>query len=103
MNRILVIITTEPQFDIAEKISNLLLIKRIAACISLKEITSIYHWDGKVETNKEIEITIKSTPEKRQILTEVLKSELSYDLPQIIFNEFDSDLSYFNWIKEMVI
>ena len=102
MNPILIIITTESNIDYADKISKLLIKKKIAACVSLKEINAKYFWEGEVESTNEVEITIKSIPEKRELLIEILKSELSYELPQIIFNEYNSELEYFNWIRRKV-
>ena len=99
MKKILVIITTEPKRNNAEKISKLLIEKKLAACISLKEISSSYFWEGNIETSNEIEITIKSTLEKREVLINTLKNKLSNEVPQIVFKEYDSELDYFNWIK----
>tara|TARA_B100000609_G_C17012168_1_gene329229 strand:- start:335 stop:652 length:318 start_codon:yes stop_codon:yes gene_type:complete len=99
MKKILVIITTEPKRSNAEKISKLLIEKKLAACISLKEISSSYFWEGNIETSNEIEITIKSTLEKREVLINTLKNKLSNEVPQIVFKEYDSELDYFNWIK----
>ena len=99
MKKILVIITTEPKRSNAEKISKLLIEKKLAACISLKEISSSYFWEGNIETSNEIEITIKSTLENREVLINTLKNKLSNEVPQIVFKEYDSELDYFNWIK----
>ena len=99
MKKILVIITTEPKRSNAEEISKLLIEKKLAACISLKEISSSYFWEGNIETSNEIEITIKSTLEKREVLINTLKNKLSNEVPQIVFKEYDSELDYFNWIK----
>ena len=89
MNRILLIITTETERKNAEKISNVLLEKRVAACISLKEISSTYLWGGNIEKCNEIEISIKSTIDKREQIINILKAKLSNDIPQIIFKEID--------------
>ena len=99
MKKILVMITTEPKRSNAEKISKLLIEKKLAACISLKEISSSYFWEGNIETSNEIEITIKSTLEKREVLINTLKNKLSNEVPQIVFKEYESELDYFNWIK----
>ena len=103
MNKILLIITTEIERKNAEKISKLLLEKRVAACISLKDISSTYFWEGNIETCNEIEISIKSTIDKREQIINILKAKLSNDIPQIIFKEIHSELAYFNWIKKSVI
>ena len=63
MNKLLLLITTAPNQLLAEQISKELIEKKLAACISIKEIKSIYNWQGNIEENKEIEITIKSLPE----------------------------------------
>ena len=102
MNKILIIITTETQRDNSEKLSKFLLEKKLAACISLKDIDSTYFWSGNIENSKEIEITIKSTIENKEKLIRILKEKLSAELPQIIFKEFDSESDYFNWIKSNV-
>ena len=99
MNKILAIITTEPKKNNAEKISKYLIAKKLAACISLKEITSTYFWDGKIETSNEIEITIKSIVQNRDVIINILKNKLSNEVPQIVSKEYDTELSYFNWIK----
>ena len=99
IKKILIIIATEPNRSNAEKISKLLLEKRLAACISFKEITSTYFWEGNIETSNEIEITIKSTIENKETLINTLKNKLSNKLPQIVLNEYSSELEYFNWIK----
>ena len=103
MNKILLVITTEIERKNAEKISKFLLEKRVAACISLKDISSTYFWGGNIETCNEIEITIKSTIDNREQIINILKAKLSNELPQIIFKEIDSELAYFNWIKRSVI
>jgi len=103
MNQILIIITTEPQRDKAKKISKLLLENNFAACISLKDISSSYMWDGEIQSSSEVEITIKSTLENRESIIKILKDKSSYELPQIIFKEFYSDLEYFNWVRSNVI
>tara|TARA_B100000900_G_scaffold273215_1_gene233384 strand:+ start:119 stop:430 length:312 start_codon:yes stop_codon:yes gene_type:complete len=102
MNSVLIIITTEPQIERAEKISTLLLEKKLAACVSFKEISSTYFWQGKIERTNEIEITIKSIIQHRELLIKILKEKLSNNLPQILLKEFESEMNYFNWIKSNV-
>ena len=102
MNPILIIITTEPQKGKAKEISKLLIENKLAACISFKDISSIYFWDNEIHSSNEIELSIKSTIENRDLIIKILKDESSYELPQIIFKEFNSDKDYFNWIKSNV-
>ena len=53
MNKLLLLITTVPNQFLAEKIAKLLIKRKLAACVSIKEIKSIYKWQGNIEENKE--------------------------------------------------
>ena len=103
MNKILVLITTESKINRAESISKLLIKRKLAACVSFKEINSTYSWENKVEQTKEIEIVIKSTPEKLDNLIKFLKFESSYKIPQIIYKIFNSDIHYHRWVQDSVM
>ena len=48
MNKILLIITTAPHLLLAEQIAKLLIKRDLAACVSIKEIKSIYKWQGTI-------------------------------------------------------
>lgn len=102
MNKLLLLITTVPNQLLAEQIAKELIERKLAACVSTKEIKSIYKWQGNVEENKEFEITIKSLPEKLNKLILILKEEIYYEVPELIYKIFDSENSYFQWIKESI-
>ena len=59
---ILVIIATESSKTNAVRMAKLLIKEKIAACVSIKQIFSIYEWDDEIEETKEFELTIKSKP-----------------------------------------
>ena len=102
MNKVLLLITTVPNQLLAEKIAKELIERRLAACVSIKEIKSIYKWKGNIEENKELEITVKSLPENLNELSVVLKGKISYEVPELIYKIFDSENSYFQWIRESI-
>ena len=68
----------------AKKLAQLLFQTKQAACVQLKEVTSIYEWDGKVEEETEIQLTIKCDLQNFSTLESFIKSKHSYDTPQII-------------------
>ena len=102
MNQVLLLITTESNKKIAKKIAKLLLKKKLAACVSLKDIYSIYRWEGKIEEVNEVEITIKSKLELKNDLIVFLQKMTSYDVPQIIFKKLNSEKKYKNWIYKSI-
>ncbi len=102
MNKVLLLITTVPNELLAEQIARELIKGKLAACVSIKEIKSIYNWQGNIEENKEIEITIKSLPENLNELSFILKEKTTYEVPELIYKIFDSENSYFQWMKESI-
>ena len=100
MSKILLLITTESNKKKAKRIARLLVKKKLAACVSLKHIFSIYKWEGKIEENEEIEITIKSKPELKDDLIVFLQNISSYEMPQIIFKKFNTEKKYGNWLTK---
>ena len=71
-------ITTESSKANALRMAKLLIQNKLAACVSIKQIFSIYEWDDDIEETKEFEITIKS-----KMLD--LKSTLSISTPLEVF------------------
>ena len=78
----------------------MLLKKKLAACVSLKDINSIYEWKGKIEEVNEVEIIIKSKSELKNALVVFLQKKISYNVPQIIYKKFNSEKKYSNWVNK---
>ena len=102
MDKILLIITTESNKKKAKKIAKLLISKKLAACVTLKNIHSIYELEGKIEEDVEIEITIKTKPKLKSTLIDFLQKKTSYDIPQIIYKKFNSEKKYINWLNNTI-
>ena len=58
MQQVLILLATECNKKAAKKLAKLLLKKKLAACVSLKNIYSIYEWEGKVEKVNEVDFSI---------------------------------------------
>ena len=103
MCEVLILITTISNKKIAKNIAKSLVKKKLAACVSLKNIYSIYEWEGKIEEANEVEITIKSRPELKDDLINILKKLTSYDVPQILYKKFNSEKKYINWVNKATL
>ena len=99
---VLVIITTEPSKTNALQMAKLLIQNNLAACVSIKRIFSIYEWDDDVEETKEFEITIKSKPEFKDDLIDFLHKISTYDVPQIIYKKYHTELNYYGWLNKTI-
>ena len=95
-------ITTESSKSNALRVAKLLIQKKLAACVSIKQIFSIYEWEDVIEETKEFEISIKSKPEFKDDLIDFLHKISSYDLPQIIYKKYYSEMKYYNWLNKVI-
>ena len=95
-------ITTESSKKNASRLARLLVKNKLAACVSIKQIFSIYEWDDDTEETKEFEITIKSKPEFKDNLIDFLNKISTYDVPQIIYKKYYSEIKYYDWIKKTI-
>ena len=100
--QVLVIITTESSRKNALRMAKLLIQNKFAACVSIKQIFSIYQWDDYIEETKEFEITIKCKPEFKDCLIDFINKISTYDVPQIIYKKYDSDMKYCDWINKTI-
>ena len=95
------ITTTFENKEEANKISEILLKKRLVSCSQISSITSSYHWKGKIEHEEEFLLQMKSkTSLYKEIESEILKYH-SYETPQIIMYEIKDGYSeYLKWIDD---
>ncbi|MFN3804311.1 MAG: divalent-cation tolerance protein CutA [Pyrobaculum sp.] len=80
---ITVFITT-PSLDSAKKIARHLLEKRLAACINMAPVSSMYWWEGKIEEAQETLLIVKTTVDKLDELTRETKAVHPYQVPEIV-------------------
>ena len=95
-------ITTESSKANALRMAKLLIQNELAACVSIKQIFSIYEWDNDIEETKEFEIIIKSKPEFKDRLIDFLQKISTYDTPQIIFKKYHVEMKYYEWLKKSI-
>ena len=99
---ILVIIATESSKTNALRMAKLLIKEKIAACVSIKQVFSVYEWDDDIQETKEFEITIKSKLEFKDCLIDFVNKNSTYNIPQIIYKTFNSDIKYFDWLNQTI-
>ena len=99
---ILVIIATESSKTNAVRIAKLLIKEKLAACVSIKQIFSIYEWDDDIQETKEFEMTIKSKLEIKDYLIEFLNKNSTYDVPQIIYKKYHAEMKYYDWLNKTI-
>ena len=99
---ILVIITTESCKTNAVRMAKLLIKEKLAACVSIKQIFSVYEWDDDIQETKEFEITIKSKLEFKDFLIDFVNKNSTYDVPQIIYKKYQAEMKYYDWLNKTI-
>ena len=104
MNKYIQIITTTSNKEEADKIANVLVEKKLAACVQiLGPIKSIYKWKGKIEKANEFLCLIKSKAIKEKEIISMIKSLHSYEIPEIIVTPIiGGNEDYLKWIEKEV-
>ena len=71
----------------------------MAACVNITEVNSIFKWQGKLENEDERLLIIKSIHDNFPKLEEYVKTNHSYDCPEIIaMDVVQSSKEYAQWI-----
>jgi periplasmic divalent cation tolerance protein len=87
----------------ARKIGRILIEERLAACVNIFPITSIFRWKGKIDESGEFGIFVKTKSEKVKAIETKVKEIHSYEVPCVIsFNINDGSADYLEWIDESV-
>jgi len=96
------VLSTCPTNDIAKKIAHTLIQQRLAGCVNiLPNITSVYCWKNEVVCDNEVQLLIKTTPDKYSDVAAVIACLHPYTTPEIIaLNIQQGDKNYLNWITE---
>jgi periplasmic divalent cation tolerance protein len=98
-----IITTTFPDNDSAKSAARLLVERRLAACVQLLPINSVYSWQGKVCDENEILLLIKTKAERFDEVVAAIKEVHTYDVPQIIQVPIvGGTAEYLEWIKDSV-
>jgi len=79
-----VVLVTVASLSEGQAISTKLIEAKLAACVNLLPIDSIYLWQGKINQDREYQLIIKTDLSKFEQLTDKIKTLHSYEVPEII-------------------
>jgi periplasmic divalent cation tolerance protein len=101
---ILLVLTNLPDRESALRLASALIERRVAACVNvLAECSSVYRWQGKIETATEVPVLIKSTAAAYPALEQSIRALHPYELPEIIAVPLSGGLpAYLQWVAAEV-
>jgi periplasmic divalent cation tolerance protein len=96
-----VISTTVALKDDAERLAEMLLSERLAACVQILAINSRYVWKGETNHEPELMLLIKTRSALFESVMARVAAEHPYETPEIVATPFAAGLPvYFDWIAE---
>ena len=96
----LLVLTNVPDRAVAERLADLLIDKRLAACVNiLAPCRSVYRWKDAVQHDEEHPMLIKTTSERYAEMEKALRAGHPYELPEIIALPIERGLpAYLDWV-----
>jgi periplasmic divalent cation tolerance protein len=93
-----VIISTYPDKKSISKIANVLVKNKLAACVNITKISSVYSWQGKIENADEFLAVFKTTQKNKLRLKKEIKKTHPYKVPEIAELSVDINKPYLQWL-----
>ncbi|MBI4681693.1 MAG: divalent-cation tolerance protein CutA [Nitrospirae bacterium] len=102
LNKEIIVFITAPNEDEAAGIARSLVEARLAACVNIvKNVRSIYTWQGKIQDDSEVLMIAKTRRDLFDALSVKVKELHSYDVPEIIaLPIIDGSEDYLKWLRE---
>lgn len=96
----IVVLITTPNAEEATRIADLLVSKKLAACVQLLSgMQSIYVWKGEIQRDTEVLMLVKTVRANFAELDREVRAVHSYETPEIIaFSVVESSAAYLKWL-----
>ncbi|GAO36474.1 divalent ion tolerance protein CutA [Sulfuricella sp. T08] len=101
----ILVITSLPDREVAQRLAGRLVEERLAACVNiLAPCESVYRWQGRIETAQEITLLIKTLGAHYGKVEKTIRQCHPYELPEIIAVPITAGLpAYLEWLAAETI
>ncbi len=95
-----IVSTTTDTEDAARTLAAGVIDAKLGACAQIiGPITSVYRWEGSVQTEKEWRVEIKTAADRVSALTEYVKENHRYDVPEVVATPIGGgSAEYLQWL-----
>jgi len=98
-----VVLTTVGTKQFASDLAHSIVSARLAACVQIQSVQSVYRWKGEVCSEPEWLLAIKTTEGRYAELEEYIRANHSYETPEIVRVPIaGGSREYLGWIAENV-
>lgn len=100
--KFVLILTTTHDKNEAKKLADIIVDAGAAACVSISSpVTSVFTWKGKVETEDEFMLFIKTAVKNYSLVEKLIQDNHSYEVPEIVSLPIENgETSYLQWMAE---
>ena len=103
MNDPVLIIVTCPTEKNAQDIAAALIEQKLAACVQISEINSMFWWDGKIQQSPEHVLNIKTCSSHFDKIEASIKQLHPYEVPAIEMLKIEGgNQDFLDWLKDSV-
>lgn len=103
MPGLVVVSTTIPSRDSADRLARALVDERLAACVQVVgPIRSTYRWKGAVEATDEWRCEAKTTEDAWPRIRDRIAALHAYDVPEIVMERIESSAAYASWVRQQL-
>lgn len=101
MTDLILVLTTMPDDDRADHLARTLVEEGLAACVHVHgPMTSTYRWQGKVTSEAERQVVIKTTRARFAELEPRLRVLHPYELPELVVIDAAASDAYAGWVND---
>jgi periplasmic divalent cation tolerance protein len=98
------VLSTFPSEELAKKVAQGLLERKLCACVNIMKVSSMFSWKGKIEDEQEFLCIFKTTSIKLRQLKEEIGKVHPYEVPEIVELEMKSASSnYLSWLVDATL
>jgi periplasmic divalent cation tolerance protein len=99
-----VVLVTAPDLKTGRKLARAVLAARLVACVNLlPKVESHYWWQGKLESNAEVMLVMKTTSDHLAALESLVVAKHPYDTPEfVVLPLLRGNRRYLAWLAASV-
>ncbi len=87
-----------------EKIARFLVENRLAGCVQISPVTSVYRWEGKIETAREWRLCIKTREDLCEEVDRAIAALSSYSVPELLVTPIVAgSQAYLDWLDKELL